>query len=83
MLFELDQNGRAQGCQYGDSRYGNYGFPDEQGPEQWDIEMLDILEEVFMLDELEPCMIEPKPQAAPMEKQESFPGDPLDPTKLL
>lgn len=57
--------------------------PGEQGPEQWDIEMLDILEEVFMLDELEPCMIEPKPQAAPMEKQESFPGDPLDPTKLL
>lgn len=45
--------------------------------------MLDILEVVFILDELDTHATEPEPQVAPVEELESFLVDPSDPTKLL
>lgn len=40
--------------------------PDEQGSGQQDIEMLDVLEEVVILDELDPRWIESELQTAPV-----------------
>lgn len=45
--------------------------------------MLDILEVVFILDELDTHATEPEPQVAPVEELKSFLVDPSDPTKLL
>lgn len=53
--------------------------PAEHVSEPRDVKIVDVPEKVFMLNELEPQVIELEPQAAPVEELESFQADPKAP----
>lgn len=61
-------------------------IPGELGHKHKGIEMIDAPkehEEVLILDEIDPRVVEHKPQTASVEKLKSFSVNPQDPTKIL
>ena len=55
----------------------------DQNFDQEDVEMSDSLEQVVMIDELNPHIIESESWISSVEELKSFPMDPQDPTKAL
>lgn len=72
MLLEINKKGRDRGHHYGDNGCGHVRCFGGQDSKQEDVEMTDVSEEVIMLDELDPHVIEFESQTALVDELKVF-----------